>query len=439
MVDLSRHSAIICTNQPNVLDAIRQVLKKSGVEIVSAQVSADLCIESLAAKDQAWLILDWGIGEADAIRILQSIQASHRAGVRPVFLFSRTEVEGLEGVAIEFGVMQMHVGELSRDVIMERLENLATQQVLSKEVAPYVSEMVHAKKSQDFARLRKTLLELNQKKPLDPFIVGELADDYLRSGQLDEAIVLLKPLTDQAFKNPRLLNILGRCLMRKGLFEDATVILQQADLINPYNVKRLLRLGEAYLQIDNPARAEGTFKRALKLDPSSKPAKVGAAKSMLLGGDINEALGLIRQLSGDEEMASVFNMSAVLLIRAGRHEDGMSLYRTACKTIGKQNAPILAKLGFNMGLACYRLKALELAHYYFVISTKLDETYERARHAAAVLTKTVGEGSALTFGMDPDPLKALLKEDGTKVPDALEGLDMKIGGESKPMDYDMDF
>src|SRR5690606_3262592 len=148
----------------------------------------------------------------------------------------------------------------------------------------------NARKRGDLRSVTAVLRELHENYPADPFVAAEYAEHCFGNGDSEEAQTIVRPFASNARKNPRLLNHFGRCLMMKGEFEQATIYLQQADLINPYNIDRLMRLGEAYLNIDHAKRAQKSYERVLNIDPDSKDAKRGLGQSLLMQGEINDAL-----------------------------------------------------------------------------------------------------------------------------------------------------
>ncbi|MFK5283014.1 tetratricopeptide repeat protein, partial [Lacticaseibacillus paracasei] len=84
-------------------------------------------------------------------------------------------------------------------------------------------------------------------------------------------------------------------------------LLERAKIVNPHNVDRLIDLGEAFLNNNQVDEAMANFCEASTLDEDNKEAKFGQGKCMLMSGEVNEALGLLKAMSGPREMASIFN------------------------------------------------------------------------------------------------------------------------------------
>jgi tetratricopeptide (TPR) repeat protein len=173
--------------------------------------------------------------------------------------------------------------------------------------------------------------------------------------------------------------------MKMGKFDEASNVLQKADFINPFHVDRLLHLGDAYLHIQKFDRAKGCFEKASDIAPDNEAGKKGVGKAMLLGGDdLNEALALIKQLSGAREMASVFNGAAILSMLHGKFGEGMKLYGIALKTIS-DDPSVLSKLAFNMGIGFRRKKQIPEASKCFQIALLLDADNNKAKEYLASL------------------------------------------------------
>lgn len=427
--------ALIASRSADIINLIRKVMKDMKVEDVGQANDSHGRLSLLEKNPGAVLLLDWGLGADEVLNVLESVQAVHPAGTRPVFLFSRNEDDMtiLQGLALEYKVMQVHAGPISRDLMRDRIEKLFTTQVFNKEISNGLAAVVLARQGNNIQSEKKLLINLYNRYPDDEFLAAEVADFYWRHDHVDEALRTLEPFMHEGQKNPRILNIHGRALLKKGMFEEATISLQQADLINPLNIKRLISLGEAYLQLDNANRARASFNRALELDPDNKGAQKGMGTSLLLLGDINEALVFIRQISDPAEMASVFNAAAVIAIRGNRHQEGMQLYRTATKTLPHHDRLVLAKLAFNMGLANYRIDELVWACYYFEIAHRMEKTYTKARQAFAVLKQKVVAEDRKKVG--DDLIAALLAEEQDL--DELADEDIELKGEAA--EYDMDF
>jgi len=397
--------AIVFCNTPAVIDMVRTVLKEMNVSVHIPQDVGD-CVRTIQTKPNAALVVDFAAGAGDVHEVLVAAQAQVRAAVRPIFLFSMEAADGLDGVAAEFAIYQMHVGELSKKVLKERLQELGRSRANESAVAMALVSIADARKKGDWNLVGRLADENRRKYAADPRFAAEYAEALLQTEKVQDAIDFLTPLCDVDKKDVRLLNILGRGYLKLGKFDEATIALQQAKVLNPFNVERLVELGDAYLMIDMVQRAKENYEQALDLSPRNGEAKKGMGKSLLMSGEINHALPFLKELSGPEEAASVFNNAAVLCMRNGRHDDGFNLYKIAIKAVGS-NDSVLAKLCFNLGIGYHRLHDNDHAKKCFAVAIKLDPAYERARQNLLQLERTSGPVGNLAIG--PDRISSVLE------------------------------
>lgn len=205
----------------------------------------------------------------------------------------------------------------------------------------------------------------------------------------EEVLKLLEPFTVTQPPYARALHLMGRCLMKLGRFAEASLILNKAKLLNPFNVARLIDLGNSLLRSNEIEQAKENFSEAAKLDGTNKEAKVGTGQCMLLEGDVNEALIVLKDISDQHELASIFNTSAIMSIRAGRFKDGMALYDAACLAISG-NSKIVARLTFNKGLGYQRQRRDAEALNFFKEALALDGQFVKARRCYADVLKKLG-------------------------------------------------
>ncbi len=361
------------------------------------------------------------------------MQPSSQGAPKPILLYSAQDDTGVRGAALEYGVTEIFTGEISRVLAENVLKRLLSEPYFDEAVCKALELCKKARKKGEQGMARSILVDLHNDHKDLPIVSCALAEDYLLTEEVEEALQLVEPLVASDDPLPRALSIKGKCLMKQKKFEDAAKVMAKADVINPNDTDRLLALGRCYLEVFKPERAARYFKRVLDLDPRKQEAQKGLGESLLLNGDINEALAGLKSLSSDSEMASVFNSAAVLAIRNGKFASGVQLYQTAVETLDPKNKPLLAKLGFNTGLAYLRQGTLPKAHYYFTVALALDPSYEKARKNKKHLDDKLGIDHDYLKNMDPDPVKALLEVDSVNLEQSPEGAQIAKG------DFDLSF
>jgi Flp pilus assembly protein TadD len=125
-------------------------------------------------------------------------------------------------------------------------------------------------------------------------------------------------------------------------------------------------------------------------DAKNEAVVSGMAKTLLLTGEINDALTLMKQLSGPREMAAVFNAAAVIAMRGKRFGESGNLYNIALRTVGT-DPKVLSKLAYNMGIGYYRKRDIKTAHECFAIAVKLDPKNQKAKTNFAMNAARLGE------------------------------------------------
>lgn len=386
----------LSTNQA-LNKSLLDFLKSKGATNISIQNDADSCREALKRFPRALLMLDWDIGQSVIVPVLVANQASPSGPLRSIFLMASQVTDELVATAAEYGVAHIYTDVKTVQSIGPRLTALAMSEALSDEVREALAQASEWRQGGDSRRALKALLDILKKHPQNLRLKASLADLHIAMESPEDALKVLDGI--ERLKPPYLrgLHLKGRALMRLGQFAEAVALLEQASTLNPHDANRLVEIGQSYLQLDNPAKAEQSFDQALAIDPQVRAAKIGKSQCRLMEGDINEALSLLKDVSGDMEKASIFNTCAVINVRQGRHEDAVKLYQAAIKATGRSTA-VQARIFFNLGLAHRRRGDKDQARQSFEKSLSLDPTFIKARTHLAALT---GGPSPLPQGLAP--------------------------------------
>ena len=114
-------------------------------------------------------------------------------------------------------------------------------------------------------------------------------------------------------------------------------------------------------------------------------------------------MDLIKGSTSEREVASIFNLAAIMNIREKNYEQGINLYQVAVNSISNDNA-IAARLYFNAGLGFKRWDKFENARRCLEKSRELDPTFAKSQSlierldskpalATAKIDALIGEGS----------------------------------------------
>lgn len=437
MSKLNIAEAVIFSNRADLRNAVRQELKNHEIKpdnIHNVQ-SVPQCLQKLSGLKAAFLVLDWEAGPDKVLEVLTANRGANRIESHPTFLIAARLDEHVSSTATEYNVSQVHCGEISPELIKNFLRDMVRE---ISNLSPVRQILLNVEKARADGKLQEAidLLEkVYEKSPKNSRIALELAESYIQTDQWQKAEAVLEAFKESDPPIARVNHLLARCYLKKGDHHHAVEALKNAQLVSPYNVERLLELGNLFLDIERPKDAKAAFDDILSFAPDSKAGKLGKSTSMLAIGELNEALALLKASANNREIAAVFNTAAILSIRQDKHEAGLDLYRTAAAAIGS-NPKILSRLMFNMGIGFVKWRKPSDAMKCFEESIKLDPEFKDAAHNLAAIKKGSSKAKAPAA---PIPVKAVAGEpvaapknntNPFKViePD-LSGLDEAIGGE----------
>ena len=394
--------AVIFTTSGPLSKQLAEILKmKQVINIVQAD-SADTASDAASRFPKALLIIDWSVGAEDAVKVLVAQSRKPEAIERPIMVIAETVESSLVATAAEYGVGQIYAEAIDRKLLSSRIGSLL---IANSQSAPYKKTLTKVKKLREAGKWNETvepLKALLTANPKDWNAKAELATTLLEMGHIEEA---KKALTGVESTSPRFLrgvHILGRTQMLAGDFAGALATLESAHALNPNDPDRLVDIGSALLELDRVGEAKDFFDNALVIEPDLKNALVGKGKCLLIEENVNDALAILKGVTSSRELASIFNMSAVMTMRAGRHESGLKLYMAAIKALGK-NQKIHARLLFNMGVGYRRWQRLDKALQCFKKSLEYDPSYSRAKdQVATVMAQSVAvPGEAVPDSLPP--------------------------------------
>lgn len=103
------------------------------------------------------------------------------------------------------------------------------------------------------------------------------AKRLLKAGQLDEAIALLLPKTEEESDDFMLFEVLGAAYARKGNLAASVGAFETAAHLNPAHPQTYYNLAQARLQAGDVDGAREAFERSLRVDPTYAKAREALA------------------------------------------------------------------------------------------------------------------------------------------------------------------
>lgn len=398
MTDLSVTFALVFSERKSILNPLKVELK--GIGFNADHVGAPKTIKEFTSRcravESALLILDWDSGPDKVLEILAANRQDFRSESHPVLLLSAQIDERILAAAAEHNCSNVHAGDVSQSDLKDLLKKLFEETRNLSPVRQLMLSIEQSRANGELALASNLLNQLAVKVPGNKRISCDLADCYLAMGELDRAKQILEIMAKSDPPYARANHLLARCYLKKGQTEKALAAYQDAQAASPFSLERLSEMGHLYLNTNRPEEAKATFNELLALAPDDKQAKAGKGTSMMLLGEVNEALTILRESSTPHEVASVFNTAAILAIRANSHEQGMNLYKTALQALEGKNK-LLARIMFNMGIGYVKWDRLDQSHRCFSKACDLDPTFEAAKfNLNAVSKKRKEEKSAPT-------------------------------------------
>jgi tetratricopeptide (TPR) repeat protein len=385
---------ILFVSRPSIRPLLRQELKNAGILITHNVDSVEAALQHLVRYPGALLVIDWEHGPEIVNQTLKAAQGSFNIDTRPIFLIASEVSLKVVATGAEYYVSRVHAGEISRSAIQEHLDFIVEQESAELGLRASLTRVADFRMRGDWQGAGALLADAQKTFPDNLRVVCELVENLIHEERWEEASAAISQSAVSNAQDLRVQHLRSRCLMKQGNFDEAARILAECRLVNPYNVDRLVDLGQALLQTNRLKEALATFDEALALAPENQEAMKGKAQGKLLEGDVNAALTLIKSLSGPRELASIFNGAAILSIRQGRFDQGFNLYRTALSAVGA-NHRVSARLLFNLGIAYHKQGRLENALDCFERAFAMDRLFDKARHNALAVAGRLGRRADL--------------------------------------------
>ena len=143
-----------------------------------------------------------------------------------------------------------------------------------------------------------------------------------------------------------MLTRLGDDMRQDGDAAGAVGLYRAASQASPRDPVLLDHMGAAFMQMNDPARAEQAFRGELMIDPDNVGARRGLALALLAQGNAAAALPILQQLAQGSNDPGLLRAEGTALDMVGRPADAQTVYRR-----GLQLAPIDADLHGNLALS----------------------------------------------------------------------------------------
>ncbi len=388
-------SAIILTKRPEIRDVVRQALKGKGMKAdnIFPVMDDKECLKKLGEIEYGLLILDWEFAPDKVQLILNNNRKEHRLESHLVFLIAAHDEDAIVKVAQEYYVNYIAVGEISTDTIRDQIKGLLKEFNSTSPLRKMLLAVDACRKSGDHANALEMLEKLHSKQPDHERIGIELAEAYIHDDRWNLAEDILRTLLQEDEVSPRVKHLFARCRLKAGDQNTAIASLKGAQLLSPYNVERLLEMGNLFLKLDRLDDAEESFSEILEFAPNSKQATFGKSTTKLLMGEVNEALQILNGVANPRELSAIFNTAAILAIKQQRYEAGFALYRKALQLLAKK-PKLVSRILYNMGIGFVKQGKNDKGLKCFEKAVEQDPAYQEAAFNVKVLKTAPASGAS---------------------------------------------
>lgn len=386
-------AAFIYSKRADVRDVVRQALKVNGLDTNNIQniVKESNILKLIEKSDFAFLILDWELGAETINRVLEANRKASAIESHPVYLLAAREDENIFKTAKEFFVSRCTIGDITTDSIRGEIRGLVSDYRRLSPIRQVLLNVENAKRLGEDDQAFDMITKLHSKTPDNPRVIVEFAEALIGRGEWKKAEDILRPVLDTEPPYARIKHLYARCRLKAADYNSAIASLKGAQLVSPYNTERLLEMADLFLDLDRPDEANDAYDEILKIAPSYKHAKLGKSKSMLLAGELNEALTLLRECASHRELSSVFNTAAIIAIKQEKYEVGFGLYKKAIGLLAK-HTHLLSRIVYNMGIGFVKTGDSEKGLMCFKKSHQLDPDFKNAGFNVKVLEKSKEPG-----------------------------------------------
>jgi tetratricopeptide (TPR) repeat protein len=368
---------LILSSNLELVKALKVGLKSEGVSNVTSVTAFDQVENSLVDPDPAILVIDWKCDEAKVVSLLEATKA--RQLDVAVVLYSEQITGRLISIGIEFNVASLASMANNPKELKTSFKKAIAVYYEQAPLRAILKKLDQFKKDGDSNSMIQLLKVTLEKNPSSNTVELELAATLIDSGDWSGAEPYLRKLCLAQPPNLRAQHLYSRILMKKGQFAVAEKLLLNCKILNPHNAQRLSDLGRSvFEQAGRSAEALVFFEQAIAVDPTHKEAQLGKGECLLAQGEVEQAMDLIKGSTSVKEVASIFNLAAIMNIREKKYEHGINLYQIAVNSLSNDNATA-ARLYFNAGLGFKRWDKVEDAKRCLEKSIELDPTFTRSQ------------------------------------------------------------
>jgi len=388
------NNILVVDDDPDIINQMNKIFEKMGKKQYKGLLSAEDALKELEINPNPYdiVFIDVRMPIFSGIALVQYIKTHANKKIRDTFCVPLVGSIGKEDKAIisEFYFFETLSKPISEKEFLTRFQELEEQQKNQESDRNFQLQFKNALVEKNYKIAEEILLPRLKKEPSSLRFLTLYAELLLRTQEIKKAEEFLNKILKIDPNHIPALNLLSKVFIKTDRFEDAMKVLEKAKNLSPHNIDRLLVIGELSLGNGETDKAEENFKSVLKLNPTDDRAAFGLGRVLATQGRIEESKKVLSKLKKGAELASFFNNKGVLLVKAGKYNDGISLYRNAMKIIDVPEKEYL--LLYNIALAYSKMgdkpKALEFAKKSY---EKSSNSYVKSKNLLEKLQKEASE------------------------------------------------
>ncbi|MBI2601779.1 MAG: response regulator [Deltaproteobacteria bacterium] len=399
--NLGVENCFIIDSDRHALNAAKALTDKLGIKNVKLFEDGATAWEELKSSKETppqLIISEWRVRGVSGSAFIQRMK-DMGLGDSTIFvtssLITQKELPLLEEIGVDH-VVDKPVDEqsFSEHLIRTVRDNVYPRD--SRAIERKVRKLLWANKVDQASFLLKSLMDDEETPPQIKQLLQSEVEFY--QGNYEVAKNLAYQCLEQYNDSPYFLNLLGKILMKIAAFKEALICLEKAHKKCPYNIERISNMAVANIQLGWLDKALEFIEEAKQLDKDAASVKEIECRYAWEMGDEERARTLFAQIDNSKAIISYMNNRAISFVKAGRKEDGISLYQRTLNIIPPERRDLFGAVSYNLSLAYARTgqrqKALDQIR---TITVEDKELRLKLQSLKSRLTKSIEKNESLVF------------------------------------------
>jgi tetratricopeptide (TPR) repeat protein len=329
-------------------------------------------------RDQIPLaIVAWELSSMPGTVLIQKARESRKRRHMPFLLYSKRMSDDDVSFAKSLGVTNIVSLPFDRAKVREVLETMIAAERDLTLVEKKLRKMEEClAEGHPTEALKLISPDISKKGPHLPRYKTLVGETFFQIGNMEKALKAVDEAIELDGNYLPAHYLKSRLLTATGRHDEAINVLKILTEKSPKNIQSLLNLGSAYVSADKLDEAKQTVDKISLLDPDSQSVNDVKGKIALKEGDMSLAAQLLSETQNGDEIARFYNSLGISLVAKGEYNRGIETYQSALKILS--NKTKLHLLFFNLALAYRKKGDTENELSYFCESYVAEPAFEKA-------------------------------------------------------------